>query len=259
MKTHIISLAIGLAAGCLGGLIGVGGGIIMIPLMVGILKLSQHQAHGTSLLALVFTGLGGALAYGLHGEVSLPAAAVLAFSAMMTARAGAHYAHALPGWRLRKAFGGFLIGCAVLFAFKPYLPAVGPHDSLFLNFFLFLTTGLVTGFLSGMMGVGGGAIMIPAMVLLAGFGQHEAQGTALAVMIPVGLTGALTHHRLGNVAKRHLPGLVCGILLGAVAGGNLANLLAEAPLGMTFMVVIAIMGFRYLKSTPPVAGDRADS
>ena len=122
-----------------------------------------------------------------------------------------------------------------------------------MNFLLFLVTGLITGFLSGMMGVGGGVIMIPAMVLLAGFGQHVAQGTALAVMVPVGLTGALTHHKLGNVAKQYLPGLVCGILAGAIAGGNLANLLADMPLRMTFLAVIAFMGVRYLRATPPAS------
>ncbi|MFA5323980.1 MAG: TSUP family transporter, partial [Smithella sp.] len=57
--TIITSLLIGLTAGAFGGILGIGGGLIMIPLMVEVLKLTQHKAHGTSLVALVFTGIGG--------------------------------------------------------------------------------------------------------------------------------------------------------------------------------------------------------
>ncbi len=248
MKIILTTFAIGLAAGIFGGIIGVGGGIIMIPLMVVVLKLSQHQAHGTSLLALVFTGLGGAIVYGLHGEISFPAAGMLALTAIVTARAGARCANALPDWKLRKVFGAFLVGCALLLTAKPYLPSFGGPHPFYADALIFLVTGACAGFLSGMMGVGGGVIMIPAMVLLADFSQHVAQGTALAVVIPVGLAGAFTHHQFGNVAKPYLPGLICGIFLGAFIGGSSANLIADASLRVVFIVVIALMGLRYLQA-----------
>jgi len=66
MKNHLISFGIGLAAGCFGGLIGLGGGIIMVPLLVGLLKLDQCRAHGTSLVVLIFTGISGAVTYSYH-------------------------------------------------------------------------------------------------------------------------------------------------------------------------------------------------
>jgi uncharacterized membrane protein YfcA len=254
MKNTLLSFAIGLSAGLFGGLIGVGGGIIMIPLMVHILKLSQHQAHGTSLMALVFTGFGGALIYGLHGQISYLAAGLLALTAIPTARAGARYANVLSGWKLRKIFGGFLIACALILAAKPYLPAAGGPHPVYVNILVFAAAGLATGFLSGLMGVGGGMIMIPAMVLFAGFGQHVAQGTALAVMIPVGLTGAFAHSQMGNVVKRHLPGLLCGIFLGSILGGNLANLIPDMPLRATFIIATAFLGIRYLRTKAAAAG-----
>ena len=68
-----------------GGLIGLGGGAVMIPLMVRFFKFSQHQGHGTSLMALVFTGLSGAVTYYLKGSVDIWAAVLLAASAMLTA------------------------------------------------------------------------------------------------------------------------------------------------------------------------------
>lgn len=260
VNNNLVSFAIGFAAGIFGGIIGVGGGIIMIPLMVGVLKLSQHQAHGTSLVALVFTGLGGAIVYGLHGEISFPAAGMLAVAAIMTARAGARFANALPGWKLKKTFGAFLVGCALLLTAKPYLPAFGGPHPLYANALILLVTGAFTGFLSGMMGVGGGIIMIPVMVLLAGFGQHLAQGTSLLVMVPLGIAGALTHHQLGHVAKGFLPGLIPGILLGAILGGNVANFIPDAHLRLGFSAVIFFTGIRYLcAAAPPSHNENVNS
>jgi uncharacterized membrane protein YfcA len=66
-----MSFLIGLVAGAFGGLVGLGGGVIMISLMVRFFGLTQHQAHGTSLMALVFTGLTGAATYYLKGSVEI--------------------------------------------------------------------------------------------------------------------------------------------------------------------------------------------
>ncbi len=251
MKNLFISFIIGLAAGSFGGLIGLGGGLIMIPLMISVLKLSQHQAHGTSLVALIFTGISGAFIYGLQGNINLLAAATLSLTAILTARAGAHFANTLPGWKLRRAFGVFLIFCAALLVIKPYLPVSYGQHPVYVNVIIFLIAGVITGFLSGMMGVGGGTIMVPAMVLLAGFGQHMAQGTSLMVMVPVGIAGALAHHQLGNVARDYLPGLIPGIILGVFLGGGIANFIPDTPLRLAFIAAIVMMGVRYVRAAAP--------
>ena len=247
MKLNIISFLIGLAAGAFGGLAGLGGGLILIPLMLHVLKLSQHQVHGTTLVAIIFTGLSGAIAYGLNGAVDITAAALLAGSSISTASVGARYADTLPSWKLRKTFGIFLIFCAVLLFSKPFFTAAGSVPG-WAKIIILLITGLVTGFLSGMMGVGGGAIMVPVMVLLAGFSQHVAQGTSLLVMVPAGVVGALTHRRLGNVVHELLWGLIPGLLLGAYLGGNFADLLPENVLRNMFSVVILWIGLRYART-----------
>src|SRR5512145_895233 len=102
MKNHFISFAVGLAAGIFGGLIGLGGGIIMIPLLTMVLGLSRKQAHGTSLVGVIFTGLGGAITYHLHGNVDWLAAGMLGLPAILTAGAGARFADTLPEWKLKK-------------------------------------------------------------------------------------------------------------------------------------------------------------
>jgi uncharacterized membrane protein YfcA len=232
------SLLIGLAAGCFGGLVGLGGGVVMVPLMVGLAGLQQRQAHGTSLVALVFTGLVGAATYATKGQVDLLGAGLLALTATVTARFGARYAHVLPEWKLKRSFGAFLLVIAVILLARPWLGSTGGHASTWVTAAVLLTTGLFTGFLSGMMGVGGGSIMVPAMVLLAGFPQILAQGSSLLAMVPAGAVGAYTHFRLGNVVKGLLPGLIPGILAGTFLGSTLALRLPEVALRLTFAAVL---------------------
>jgi len=246
-----MSFLIGLVAGIFGGLVGLGGGVIMIPLMVGIKKLTQHKAHGTSLVALVFTGIAGAVTYFLKGSVDMIASVLLAVTAIFTARAGAKFAHALPEWKLRRSFGGFLIVVSLLLLIKPYLPGLVHTTAGWYKAVVLLITGMFTGFLSGMMGVGGGTIMVPAMVLFIGMGQHISQGTSLLAMVPAGGVGAFTHGRLGNVESSLLAGLIPGILLGTYLGGTLAHILPEAALRIIFAAVLIWTGARYLKARPP--------
>lgn len=241
-----MTFLIGFLAGIFGGLVGLGGGVIMIPLMVGVLKLDQHKAHGTSLVALVFTGISGAVAYGMKGTVDVTASVLMAATAIVSARTGAHFAHSLPEWKLKRSFGGFLVFVSVLLLLKPYLPPLAGMASGWPRIIVLLLTGIFTGFLSGMMGVGGGTIMVPAMVLLAGFDQHLAQGSSLLAMVPAGSVGAYAHWKLGNVRTALLTGLIPGILIGTYLGGTWAHALSEGTLRIVFAVVLIWTGARYL-------------
>ncbi len=251
-----MSFLIGLFAGSFGGLVGLGGGVIMIPLMDAILKLPQLKAHGTSLVALVFTGIMGAVTYALRGNVDVIASVLLASTAIFTSRAGARYASALPEWKLKKYFGIFMIMITILLLMKPYLHsnAGAGEVQLWIKVIVLLLTGVITGFLSGMMGVGGGTIMVPAMVLLAGFTQHTAQGSSLLAMVPSGGVGAHTHWRLGNVDTRVLVGLIPGILIGTFIGGSLAHFISEDTLRIIFAAVLVWTGVRYLRASAPQKG-----
>ena len=251
MRITIISIVIGLAAGAFGGILGIGGGLIMIPLMVEILKLTQHKAHGTSLLALVFTGIGGAITYALNGAIDIKAAALLALTAVFTTPLGARYCNVLTEKKLKKYFGVFLIVCAVLLFLKPYLTGFIGTVPCYEKIIILLTTGAFTGFLSGMMGVGGGTIMVPIMVILVDFSQHVAQGTSLLVMVPTGAVGAFTHWKMGNVEKGILWGLIPGIIIGTYLGGNIANIIPNDTLRLVFALVIIFIGLRYFRTSSP--------
>ncbi len=248
MKSGLIGLVIGLSGGFFGSLIGLGGGIVMIPLMTILLKLTQHKAHGTSLVAVVFTALAGAITYYLHGTADWKVAVLLAATAMITARFGALYAHSLPEKKLKRAFGAMLLCVSLLLIVKGFLPKSASQYGLTVYVIIFLGTGVLTGFVSGMMGVGGGAIMIPPMVLLAGMPQQLAQGTSLFAMIPVGLTGAITHYKLGNVKLNIAAGISAGAIVGGYIGGTIANVLPELYLKIIFSAVLMWMGQRYVRT-----------
>jgi len=243
-----MTFLIGLVTGIFGGLVGLGGGVIMIPLMVGVLKMGQHKAHGTSLVAIVFTGIVGAVTYALKGSVDILASVLLATTAIFTARAGASYANALPEWKLKKFFGMFLLLITLLLLIKPYIPHIAEPTTGWLKIIILLLTGAFTGFLSGMMGVGGGTIMVPAMVLLTGLPQYVAQGSSLLAMVPAGGVGAFTHWRAGNVNTSILPGLIPGIILGTFLGSSFAYTLSEVVLRVIFAAVLTWTGIRYLRT-----------
>lgn len=223
----------------------------MVPLMVELLKVRQHQAHGTSLVAIMFTGLTGAIAYGLERSVDVVAAFLLACTSILTARLGAKFTAVLPDWKLKRSFGAFLLFVAFLLSLKPYLPQFHFSTTLFGKATILLITGAFTGFLSGMMGVGGGLIMVPVMVLVVGLNQHTAQGTSLLVMVPTGAVGAWTHWKLGHVSWEIVAGLIVGVLLGTPLGAKFAHFLPENQMRLVFIAFMTLMSIRYLLAKPP--------
>src|SRR5207237_3816955 len=108
--TWALVAMIGLMAGVVSGLFGVGGAIVIIPCLVLVLKLSQHTANGTSLAALLLpVGLLGAIEYYRRGEVIVPYAVLLALGLFLGVFVGARLAGTVPDLVLRRAFGGLLL------------------------------------------------------------------------------------------------------------------------------------------------------
>ncbi|HEU4743015.1 MAG TPA: sulfite exporter TauE/SafE family protein [Meiothermus sp.] len=247
---NLPSLWIGLLSGVFGGLVGLGGGVIAVPLMVSFLKLSQHRATATSLVAVVFTGLTGALTYATQGTVDWVAALFIIPTAMIAARAGAIIANKLSEWRLKRIFGWYLIAVALLLILKPYIPHVEEPIQGWIRVLPMAVAGALAGFASGLLGVGGGTIIVPILVLLAGLEQHVAQGTSLLAMIPSALVGSYTHYKHGNLAREVVAGLVVGIIVGAFAGGLVANRLPELWLRVIFAAVLIWTATRYVGAKP---------
>ena len=81
-----------------------------------------------------------------------------------------------------------------------------------------LAIGVAAGFLAGLLGVGGGILLVPAMVLLLGFDQHVAQGTSLVVIVPAAMIGTWTHYRRGTIRPRDAVLVAAGGVVGAAIG-----------------------------------------
>ncbi|MDX6407333.1 MAG: uncharacterized protein QOE13_404 [Gaiellaceae bacterium] len=115
--TYVLAVVLGLAAGVLAGMFGVGGGILFVPTLIA-LGLNQHEAIGTSLLAIVPTVLVGTWRQSRYGNVHWRAAAILGLAAAASAQGGVVLAEALPATTLRRLFAGLLVLVAVQVAFR---------------------------------------------------------------------------------------------------------------------------------------------
>lgn len=236
---------IGLFAGLFGGLLGLGGGVVMVPLLTGWARLSQHRAHATSLVAVVFTGLLGGWAYAMGGAVDWGVAVLVAAAATVTSAISASRAANVSAARLRQWFGIMLIAVAFLLPFGEQLTGPGIIDVLRVP--AALLVGGFAGLLTGLLGVGGGSVVVPLLILVFGFDQHLAQGTSLAVMVPAGIAGTLVHWRQRSIAGSIVPGLIAGIAVGAFFGGRLALGIPELPLQLVFIALLIWTGVRYLR------------
>ncbi len=109
---------------------------------------------------------------------------------------------------------------------------------------LAVLSGFAVGLVSGLIGVGGGILLVPIMVLGFKLGQHAAQGTSLAAIIPTSIVGSLTHHRRGNLDGGHAAWMAGAGVVGAVLGSLLAIRLHGDLLGRLFGVFLLFSAYR---------------
>ena len=229
------------------GLFGIGGGAVLVPGLVLAMGVSQHTAHATSLAAILLTAPAAAIAFGLDGSIAYAPAAAIALGSIVGAFVGAGFMHRLSDARLRQAFAVLLLIVALRLAVPTEMAGGGGEAAIdLLRMGAFLALGLATGVLSALMGVGGGIIMVPALVLLFSFSQHTAEGTSLLVIIPTALMGASRHARRGYTDWRL--GLLVGLggVLGGLAGAQVALALSGAWLSRLFAVFLAVMALQLL-------------
>ncbi|XWK90634.1 MAG: TSUP family transporter [Phormidium sp.] len=115
--------------------------------------------------------------------------------------------------------------------------------------FQLLLIGLAAGVAGGMFGIGGGAIMVPAMVLLMGMDQKFATGTSIAAQIlPIGILGAIVYHREGNLNIKHALLIAAGLVVGNLFGAIFANqpFISSALMKKLYGIFLLLIGFRYL-------------
>ncbi|MFI5282363.1 MAG: sulfite exporter TauE/SafE family protein [Candidatus Dormibacterales bacterium] len=248
-----IDLTIGGVAGLAGGLLGVGGGFVMVPLQTMLAGRSQHRASGTSLAAIIPIALVGAATYYFGSntpQTDVTVAVVLGAGAAAGALIGALAACRVSDAGLRVLVAVLLVGVGLKEVYDaaggtaPQLvgtavPDLPPSDLAFIA-----VGGLGIGVLSGLTGVGGGILVVPLLTLGFGIGQRVAQGTSLLAILPAVAIGAVTRSRSGDVDVRAASWMAAAGVPAALAGSAVALWLPQRALGGLFGVFLLFAATR---------------
>lgn len=235
---ELLTLAgLGLVAGALSGLFGVGGGFVLVPLLV-LAGWDLTQAIGTSLFYVVAMGLGGAVSH--YREGNLDGRFVLRFliPAVLGAQVGAQLAVLFPEAGLSIAFSVFL--AALAYSMRG-TSQVEPRDTADAPWGPVLGVGGVMGVLSGLFGVGGGVLFVPAQVKLFGVPIKRAVGNSMLLVLLVGLSAVAAHAWLGTVAWREGAALIAGGFVGLRGGLLVLNRVSSASLRGYLVWLLAAM------------------
>lgn len=194
-------LSTGVATGALSGLLGIGGGVVMVPALAAI-GFTRHVANAISLATIFLVAMAGAIGFAVSGAVDFPVGLALGAGGVVGATFGAGWAHRMSGRSLARFFGILLLFVGLRMLFGADAAAEAIVSGTFASIVIGVAIGVATGVLSGMAGVGGGVVMVPAMVFLLGFGQHLAEGTSLLAILFTSAAGTRVNRANGYVVWR---------------------------------------------------------
>jgi uncharacterized membrane protein YfcA len=235
----VLAVLVGLVSGILAGLFGVGGGIVMTPGIQVLLGSAPIVALATPLPVILPTALTGAVTYGRAGELDVRAAAwiigpgVVASigGAMLTSVVDTHLLLVITAVLLASQAVGILRGRRSRSGeAQAGTPAV------------YAGIGLAAGFVSGLLGIGGGLVMVPLLAGWLGMPLKRALGTSLLAIVALVIPGTVTHAVLGNVDWALVVVLTIGAVPGARVGARVALGTRERTLRLlvgSFLLVVA--------------------
>ena len=243
--TFLVLFGAAIGIGLIASMIGIGGGLFMVPLLsLGGFVGTTQEAVGTSLAAVIFTSLSSSLAYHRQRVLDLRLGLLLLPTALLGAWSGAYLTTFISSAKLSLAFGMLMLYPATVM-----LRGQGPKelaqelrggDGQERNYSAIqvLLIGLGAGLASGFFGIGGGIVMVPAMVLLLRLEMVQAVATSLLVMGPGALIGAAEHLWQGHLHPELALPLILGIVIGAQLGPRLSPHLPQARLRQLFSLVL---------------------
>jgi uncharacterized membrane protein YfcA len=237
MLLHLlVDVALGAAFGLLGGLFGIGGGIVAIPILGLAFGMTQQLAQGTALVMVVPNVAIGLWRYYQKRSLNLRYAVTLALSAVPFTYAAARVATGLPSHPLRIAFaaftvaiGGYVLWKSIAAVTVSRAPAAWYWSSI---------VGAIGGTLSGFFSVGGATFAVPAMAEFFGLTQAAAQSMGLALVAPGTIVGLATYGAAGDVNWLTGAALAVGGVPAVSYGVDLAHRLPERSLKFSFAVFL---------------------
>lgn len=215
-RSIIVLIVVGMLVGVLSGMFGIGGGTVIVPALVW-LGLSQRNAAATSTLAIVPTSISGVVSYATGGHVDWLAAALLFCGMFVGGQVGSWLLSRLPELALRWIFVVFLV--FVVVDQVSFVPSRDHQITMTVaTGVCMVLLGVVIGMLAGLLGIGGGALAVPALSILFGASDLIARGTSLLAMFPNSITTSVAN------LKRNLVHVKAALIIGVTAA-------VTAPLG----------------------------
>lgn len=239
MLDTLLNLGLGALLGLVGGLLGIGGGLIAIPVLGMLYGMDQHLAQGTALVMIVPNVLIGFYRYHQKHAVDLRAVASMAVFSMIATWIAARFATGLDARVLHVAFALFLVVLALYFGLRRG-PAASAHPAPVKQMprAALPLLGIACGAMSGVFTIGGGLVIVPALISLFGMQQTLAQGMALALVVPSSLVALFGYAQGGHVDWATGVPLALGGIATVSLGVMLAHRLSPARLRLLFCLVL---------------------
>jgi uncharacterized protein len=242
--TLILLILIGLFTGVVSGILGIGGGVLIVPILT-FWQIAVVQAIATSLVGVLLSAISGSYQNWRKGQLNLQAALGLAGFGMPTAVWGASLGAKVPGAWLAFGFAALMVLTIYLLNLKRRLaqrqaqlelPATVRSD-----WRLVAGIGLFSGLLSGLFGIGGGAVMVPLQMLLLNEPIKSAVRTSLGAIVLIASSGLVKHTFNGNVLW--LPGicLAIGGMVGAQIGSRILPHLSDKLVNALFRLLLVLL------------------
>lgn len=234
----VLNLGLGAMLGLVGGLLGIGGGLIAIPILGYFYGMDQHLAQGTALVMIAPNVLIGFLRYRQRHPIDLRSVALMSGFAMLSTYLAARLATGISAAHLHTAFAVFLVVLALYFAGSRGPAHPDGQQAPAVRRGAYPLLGVVSGAMSGIFTVGGGLIVVPALVRFLNMAQARAQGMALALVVPSALIALFTYAHEGQVSWAIGLPLSAGGILSVSTGVLLAHRFPAKFMRLLFSAVL---------------------
>ena len=248
MLAILLGTAIGLSLGLIGG----GGSILTVPILVYLMGQDAHAATATSLAVVGATAAAGALSHWRAGRVRLGTAIPFGLAGIGGAFAGAWLNHLVPSWLILCLFGLLMLVVALRMFIAPRLARQPAQRSARDDRLALAGAGLSVGLMTGFFGVGGGFLIVPALVLVLGLNMRSAVGTSLVVIVINSVAGLAAHLRYGSLDLALVALFTLGGAAGATAGALFAGRVDERRLQRGFATFVAALGIWLIAGNLPL-------
>lgn len=241
--------ALGILVGLLGALLGIGGGMVIVPLLVFAWDYEPQLAIGTSVLVVLMNAVSGTWGYIRQKKVCVDAALKFAVATIPGAFLGSYAAEYLQGRLFYLVFGAFFVLAAINMYRKASKNAAGKTAGEVpevYNWKLGVLCSVGVGFLASILGIGGGIVHVPFMVYVLNFPVHVAIATSTCILAVSSLAGLVSHAMLWHIVWTSGLAIGAGAFVGAQGGVALAQRLQSGILMKLASVLVLITGIKFL-------------